>query len=114
MMKIPIVLSVLGFLLAISAECAAGSDAKAPSQGAPAPASPKPRDMKFDAKISRAISMEGLLNGKGDRDDNLRMLKATGAKFIGRSLCLWGGEAGLLGNLERRSSGERSSGDHNT
>jgi hypothetical protein len=51
--------------------------------------------------LSRSITMEGLLNGRGDLDDNLRMLKATGAKFIGRSLCLWGGEANLLSNLER-------------
>ncbi len=29
------------------------------------------------------------------------MLKHIGAKFIGRSLCLWGGEANLLRNLER-------------
>jgi hypothetical protein len=29
------------------------------------------------------------------------MLKATGAKFIGRSLCLWTGEANLLRNLQR-------------
>jgi hypothetical protein len=45
--------------------------------------------------------MEGLLNGRGDLDDNVRMLKSTGAKFIGRSLCLWTGEANLLRNLER-------------
>ncbi len=45
--------------------------------------------------------MEGLLNGRGDLDDNIRMLKSIGAKFIGRSLCLWGGEGALLGNLER-------------
>jgi hypothetical protein len=51
--------------------------------------------------LSRAITMEGLLNGRGDLDDNIRMLKSIGAKFIGRSLCLWGGEAALLGNLER-------------
>jgi hypothetical protein len=51
--------------------------------------------------LSRSITMEGLLNGQGDLDDNLRMLKNTGAKFIGRSLCLWGGEANLLRNLER-------------
>ena len=51
--------------------------------------------------LSRSITMEGLLNGRGDLDDNLRMLKSTGAKFIGRSLCLWGGEANLLQNLER-------------
>ncbi len=51
--------------------------------------------------LSRAITMEGLLNGRGDLEDNVRMLKAIGAKFIGRSLCLWGGEANLLQNLER-------------
>lgn len=51
--------------------------------------------------LSRAISMEGLLNGRGDLEDNIRMLKGIGAKFIGRSLCLWGGEADLLRNLER-------------
>jgi hypothetical protein len=51
--------------------------------------------------LSRAITMEGLLNGRGDLDDNIRMLKNIGAKFIGRSLCLWAGEANLLHNLER-------------
>ncbi len=45
--------------------------------------------------------MEGLLNGRGDLADNIRMLKSIGAKFIGRSLCLWGREANLLRNLER-------------
>ena len=51
--------------------------------------------------LPRSISMEGLLNGRGDLDDNIRMLKSTGAKFIGRSLCLWGQEGNLLRNLER-------------
>jgi alpha-L-fucosidase 2 len=51
--------------------------------------------------LSRSISVEGVLNGRGDLDDNIRMLKQTGAKFIGRSLCLWGGEANLLANLDR-------------
>ena len=51
--------------------------------------------------LSRAITMEGLLNGHGDLDDNARMLRDVGAKFIGRSLCLWGGESRLLANLER-------------
>ncbi len=51
--------------------------------------------------LSRAITMEGMFNGRGDLDDNIRMLKCIGAKFIGRSLCLWGGEANLLNNLER-------------
>src|SRR5207247_3146744 len=67
-------------------------------------------DYRFDSTISRevlenylsrSITMEGLLNGRGDLDDNIRMLPHTGAKFIGRSLCLWGGEANFLANLER-------------
>jgi hypothetical protein len=45
--------------------------------------------------------MEGLLNGRGNLEDNIRMLKSTGAKFIGRSICLWGGEAQLLHNFDR-------------
>src|SRR5437773_82682 len=68
------------------------------------------RDYHFDRIISRpvlenhlsrAISMEGLLNGKGDLHDNIRMLNNTGAKFIGRSICLWGRESSLLSNFER-------------
>ena len=51
--------------------------------------------------LSRSISMEGLLNGRGDFTDNLRMLRHAGAKYIGRSICLWGGEANLLANFER-------------
>ena len=69
-----------------------------------------PGNWQFDRTISRevlenylarAITMEGLLNGRGDLQDNIRMLRAVGAKFIGRSLCLWGGEGNLLQNLER-------------
>ena len=75
-----------------------------------APANSPPRNYGFNGTmsrevlenyLSRSISMEGLLNGRGDLDDNIRMLKSTGAKFIGRSLCLWGGEANLLRNLDR-------------
>jgi hypothetical protein len=55
----------------------------------------------LDDYLSRAISMEGLLNGKGDFADNLRMLGDIGAKYIGRSICLWGREASLLHYLER-------------
>src|SRR4051812_26881602 len=66
-------------------------------------------DYRFDSSISRevlenylsrSITMEGLLTGRGDVDDNIRMLKHTGAKFIGRGLCLWGNEANFLRNLE--------------
>src|SRR6202050_3433221 len=51
--------------------------------------------------LSRAICMEGLLNGRGDFDDNIRMLGNVGAKYIARSICLWGGEAKLLDNFAR-------------
>jgi hypothetical protein len=70
------------------------------------------QDYRFDKKISRAvlenflsrsITMEGLLNGRGDLNDNIRMLKQIGAKYIGRSICLWGHEAELLQNLSTAS-----------
>lgn len=76
----------------------------------PLPAAPRSGRYGFDRAISRealenylsrAISMEGLLNGRGDLNDNVRMLTSIGAKFIGRSLCLWAGEANFLSNLER-------------
>jgi hypothetical protein len=51
--------------------------------------------------LSRAICMEGLLNGRGDLNDNIRMLGDVGAKYIARSICLWGGEAKLLDNFAR-------------
>jgi len=64
-------------------------------------AAPPPRDYHFDRTISRpvlenylsrSITMEGLLNGRGDLPDNIRMLKSIGAKYIGRALCLWNAE----------------------
>jgi Holliday junction resolvase-like predicted endonuclease len=51
--------------------------------------------------LSRAITMQSLLIGQGDFDDNLRMLKNIGAKYIGRSVCQWGGETDLLKNFEK-------------
>ena len=75
-----------------------------------APSDPRPDAYRFERTISRevlenylsrSITMEGLLNGRGDLGDNIRMLNRVGAKFIGRSLCLWGGEANLLSNLAR-------------
>lgn len=67
------------------------------------------RDYRFDRTISRpvlenylsrSITMEGLLIGRGDLDDNIRMLTSTGAKLAGRTLYLWGGEGALARNLE--------------
>src|SRR6266481_6032244 len=80
------------------------------THAADAPSTGRPGGFKFDTTISRevldnylsrSVSMEGLLNGRGDLDDNIRMLRHTGAKFIGRSICLWGGETNFLKNLER-------------
>lgn len=68
------------------------------------------RDDRFDGRISRevldhylsrSISMEGMLHGRGDLADDIRMLRTTGAKYIGRSICLWGQEADLAANLQR-------------
>ncbi len=73
-------------------------------------APPAKRDYRFrrtisrqvlDNYLARSISMQGLLNGSGDLTDNIRMLKSIGAKYIGRSICLWGREANLLNNLQR-------------
>ena len=51
--------------------------------------------------LSRSICMEGLLNGRGDLNTNIHMLKTLGAKYIARSICLWGGEENLLKNFDR-------------
>ena len=50
--------------------------------------------------LSRSITMEGLLNGRGDLEDNIRMLKSIGAKYIGRALCLWNAENDFSNNLQ--------------
>jgi hypothetical protein len=77
--------------------------------GAPSSGNPS-RNYKFQKTISRevlgnylsrSICMEGLFNGRGDLNDNLRMLTTLGAKYIARSICLWGGEANLLANFDR-------------
>src|SRR5258708_6928371 len=65
-------------------------------------------DYKFNKKISRevlenyldrSITMQRMLTGEGNFEDNLRMIKNIGAKFIGRAVCQWGGEANLLKNF---------------
>lgn len=55
----------------------------------------------LEAYLARSITMEGMLHGRGDLEDNLRMLRATGAKLIGRAACTWANEQGLLANLEQ-------------
>jgi len=80
------------------------------SPTASTPASAPARDYHFDHTISRrvlenylsrSITMEGVFSGRGDLPDNIRMLTNIGAKYIGRSLCLWGAEANFLPNVQR-------------
>ena len=54
----------------------------------------------LDNYLSRSIVMEGLLNGRGDLNDNIRMLKSIGAKYVGRALCLWNAEDDFSNNLQ--------------
>lgn len=74
------------------------------------PATSRPGGLEFDGTISRqvlenhlarSITMEGLLNGRGDLQDNIRMLKSTGAIFIGRALCLWNAENDFHNKVKR-------------
>jgi hypothetical protein len=41
--------------------------------------------------------MAELYRSPGNLDDDIRMLKNTGAKFVGRTIYLWGGEARIAG-----------------
>jgi hypothetical protein len=69
----------------------------------------QPGGFKFDGTISRSvlenylsrsITMEGLLNGRGDLPDNIRMLHDIGAKYAGRALCLWNAENDFSNNVK--------------
>src|ERR1035437_2810083 len=60
------------------------------------------RNYRFDGKISRevlenylsrSITMTEIYRSPGNLDDDIRMLKNAGAKFAGRTIYLWGGEA---------------------
>jgi hypothetical protein len=50
---------------------------------------------ELERVLARAVTMEGMLHGHGDLDDQIRFLKNTGARFSGRTLYLWGGEQNL-------------------
>ena len=65
---------------------------------------------KFDGKISRrvlenflsrAITMQNVLTGEGNLQDNIRMINRIGSKFIGRALCLWNAENDFSNNVQR-------------
>ena len=45
--------------------------------------------------LSRAITMLSMNIGMGNTEDNIRMLKNTGAKFVGRTILLWGSESDI-------------------
>jgi len=94
------------FHLALAAWLLAGSGALADETNSVA----RPGGFQFDGKISRAvlenylsrsITMEGLLNGRGDLDDNIRMLQRIGAKYVGRALCLWNAENDFSNQVQR-------------
>lgn len=56
---------------------------------------PIPREV-LENYLSRAITEMGLLHEGGELDENIRMLKNVGAKFIGRAIFCWGNEPFLL------------------
>lgn len=69
----------------------------------------KQPDYKFNGKISRevlenyldrSITIQSLLIERGNLEDNLRMIRNIGSKFIGRAVCQWAGESSLMKNLE--------------
>src|ERR1041384_6936781 len=70
----------------------------------------RPGGFQFDGKISRpvlenflarSICVEGMLNGRGPLEDDIRMLTNCGAKYVARALCLWGAENNFLSNIHR-------------
>jgi len=72
---------------------------------------PEGDDLRFDRAISRpvlenylsrAITMMDLCTGRGDVQDNIRMLRSLGARFAGRTVYLWGHEK-LLPELLRKA-----------
>jgi hypothetical protein len=67
-------------------------------------------NFQFDGKVSRrvlknylsrAITESDLLTGKGNFQDNVRMLTNVGAKFVGRAIYRWGSEDKLPAVLEK-------------
>src|ERR1700677_5021128 len=93
------------FALALAGYFAAGAFALAEETNSAS----RPGGFQFDRTISRqvlenylsrSITMEGLLNGDGDLNDNIRMLKSIGSKYIGRALCLWNAENDFSNHLQ--------------
>lgn len=57
--------------------------------------------------LSRALTMSHFLQASRPITDDLRMIQAVGAKFIGRAFLHWGAEATLPADLERASLAAR-------
>jgi len=51
--------------------------------------------------LDRSMTIQSLLVGRGNFEDNLRMIENTGVKFIGRAVCQWAGEGSMLANFEK-------------
>jgi hypothetical protein len=102
--RVPIFVCLLGILVSGPVNAQETSTVDAAASVA------RPGGYQFDRIISRpvlenylarSITMEGLLNGRGDLDDNIRMLRTIGAKYVGRALCLWNAEHEFSNNVAR-------------
>jgi len=91
-------------------EDATGGSPQHPAEDASSASAKRARSYGFDGSISRpvleaylsrAITMMDLCTGRGNVDDNIRMLKSTGVKFAGRTVYLWGSEHHLPAKLKR-------------
>ncbi len=51
--------------------------------------------------LDRSMTIQSLLIGRGNFEDNLRMIRNVGVKFIGRAVCQWAGESNMLANFEK-------------
>ena len=110
-MKIRGLVLRLTIAAAVSAGMQAGAaPATPPISSEPGIINARPGGYHFDGRISRpvlenylarSICMEGMLQGRGNLQDDIRMLKATGAKYIGRALCLWNAETDFSNNVQR-------------
>ena len=53
----------------------------------------KPSDEVLNNYLDRAITMAGLLTDSyPDKDADIDFIVETGTKFVGRAVCIWGGE----------------------
>ncbi len=75
---------IAGVLLAVA--LATGSGAAQPA------VPPAITRTDLESYLSRTVTMEGMLHGWGNLDEQIRFLQRVGARFAGRTLYLWGSE----------------------